>query len=101
MARSSPPGERPLAWQRKVKRCARPFGSLRPYPAAMPADDALDRSQPDPGSLKFRRAVQALKRLEKLARIFHVEPRPVVPEKVDRVIRLRMDAELYSRGGLF
>ena len=48
----------------------------------MPANDPVDRRQPDAGALEFRRRMQALKHAEQLRRIGHVETGAVVAHEI-------------------
>jgi len=48
----------------------------------MAANDALDRGEPDAGSLELLGGVQALKHSEELARIGHVEAGAVVAHEI-------------------
>src|SRR6266571_2317219 len=53
-----------------------------PHPSAVPGHDALDGGQADADSRELVLAVQALERAEQLVRVGHLEPRPVVPDKI-------------------
>lgn len=57
--------------------------ALGPDASPMALDDAGNGCQPDAGSLEVARIVQALKRLEQLVGIRHVEARTVVPYPQD------------------
>src|SRR5258708_19237699 len=62
--------------------CAMLDGGFCPNPAAVPVNDALHRCQPDACAFKFVVAVKALKRSEQVRRIFHIEARAIVADKV-------------------
>src|SRR5512135_1704385 len=68
----------------EIKRCALVDLCFRPDLAAVPADNPLHGSQPDPGTLKFRGCVQALENAKQLACIRRIEPGTVVPNKKDK-----------------
>src|SRR5581483_11240515 len=68
----------PLRGQSEVE-CSALFGlGIGPDLAAVLADDALDRRQPDTGAGVDRAVVQALERVEELAGILHLETGAVV-----------------------
>src|SRR5258708_35596226 len=62
--------------------CAMLDGGFCPNPAAVPVNDALHRCQPDACAFKFVVAVKTLKRTEQVRRVFHIEARAVVADKV-------------------
>ena len=62
----------------------RPFAgfALRPDPAAVSPDDAPNHGKAAAPSLEFLRPANPLKDTEELARVDHVEPRPVVTDEI-------------------
>src|SRR5438552_9025777 len=72
-----------------------------PHPSAVPGHDALDGGQTDPDPRELVLAVQTLERPEQLVRVRHLEPRPVVPDKIGPLARLLGETELDpGRGAL-
>src|SRR5918998_1641243 len=71
------------AREREVEGAPPADSSFRPYPAAVPVDDARHRRQADPGPLEFVLSVQSLEGAEQLVRVSLVESGPVVPHVVN------------------
>ena len=75
-------------WQGEVEGC--PFAqlSLRPDPAAVPVDDALDYGQADAGAFVFLGAVQPLEDAEQLVGIARIKPDPIILDVIDGFLAL-------------
>src|SRR5579863_873281 len=55
-----------------------PHCAFGPHTPPVPVDNALDRSQPNPGAWEVRLSVQSLKRGKQLVRLGRIETGPVV-----------------------
>jgi hypothetical protein len=64
--------------QREIDRRSFPEFTLRPNPAAVPADDSFDNSEPDSHSLKLFFGMETQKRQKHLFYISWIEPSAVV-----------------------
>src|SRR6266851_5163362 len=91
----------PALLERKREGRALALGSLRPNPAAMAANNALDGGQTDAASGEILRRVKPLESAEKLVDISHVETGAIIADEVDLVPVLLRHPKLDSRLRLF
>ena len=80
--------------ERKRKGRALALGSLRPNPAAMAMNDALDSRQADAASGEILRRVKPLESAEEFADIRHVETGAIIADEVDLLPILLRHAQL-------
>ena len=75
-----------------------PDRALSPDLPAMPADDALDGREPDPGPFEFCCRMQTLEDSEELRRMGHVETGAIVSHEIGATL-VPCDADLDPRLG--
>src|SRR6266403_4010087 len=69
--------------QGEIKRGSFVHLSLRPDATAVTLNDALNDGQADAGAFEVLHSMQPLKDAEQLRRITHIEPGPVVANKIN------------------
>src|SRR5581483_2915052 len=88
-----------LRRQREIEDGAAVDHSLGPHAPSVPLHDPLDDREADAGAFELLGAVEALEDPEELARVPHVETRPVVLDEVDRLALPATAADLDHRLG--